>query len=687
MWWKRLIPSGRIDVSPKRDAAENVASVEGKPSRSPDRTAKLAEVNSMDELISLIEEPKAINRITDADWEKAAQELGVEVALLRAIAQKESSGQGFDESTQKPKIRIEPHRVSAYMTGEKAEKAVEELYSLRQETDQEKVWQIFTELLREDPVAAIYATTFGLMQVEGFVLDGVKTKEGVKSRVVWATDLESEESREKIKTNLFVFLRSFLEEERAHLEMLVKYAKEAKPSLLEAMQALDWQKIARLYNGPNYEDNCYDLHIAEYYLHFGGARKEETEQYIKQAKEYYGDSCKPARLPKAQKEAAQQEKAQKQEVKAAETRRAATALSAPRQTAAVRLNLPRTETISTPAVSQVNLAPRYTSAPQCHLRTELGSRVYYTQGVFWGEYVLPYKDLTPPLSWNDAPVERPKWCPLEDVSSPTSVYSSSRDATEADWDWAASQLGVEKALIKAFAQIESNLKGFWPSGKPKILIEIRMIPGKNKARGWAEDSRYYLQPKRCLEGDQAKRIQEELEKAYKKEDPELRWRVFDELLKIDPVGAILNTSFGLFQMLGMMTKPEGSFHREVWGDDIAYRKTPRNTLTECSADVQQLNDSSESKVRESLLRFKDAMCTNERTQIEWFVAYCKYRKPLHSAMKTLHWAKMAKLYNGSGYRSHNYDIKLAKAYLQHGGANKISASEHISKPEILRSQA
>lgn len=341
------------------------------------------------------------------------------------------------------------------------------------------------------------------------------------------------------------------------------------------------------------------------------------------------------------------------------------------------------------AGNSLTLKPlRKLSGQRC-VQTELGNRVYYTQSVFWGGYVHPHQSLHPPNTWNDAAVERPNWRPLDDVSSPINVYSSTRNATEDDFEWAAAQLGVEKALVKAFAQVESNLKGFWPSGKPKILIEIRMIPGKNKARGWGEDPRYYLQPHRCLEGDRAKRIQAELEQAYTKEDPELRWRLFDELLQIDPVGAILNTSFGLFQMLGKMATPDGAFHRDVWGDDIKDRQNPRNTLISCNPDASQLATFSTQlvRVRESLLRFKDAMCTNERTQIEWFVAYCKYTKSLHESMRKLHWARMAKIYNGPQYHSHSYDIKLAKAYLQHHGKNTVSASQHIANPWILRSQA
>ncbi len=313
------------------------------------------------------------------------------------------------------------------------------------------------------------------------------------------------------------------------------------------------------------------------------------------------------------------------------------------------------------------LDPKFQNPSPRGFQIELGTDVYYSADTLWGGYVCPNKALSPPSTWNLNNVHPKEWQTVGDAASGTGSYSTTRSATEKDWKWAAEQLGVEVALVKAFAEVESNKKGFWPSGKPKIRIEYWRL----KKQG----SPYRLQTQ---EGEDASKKVDEIEtraKMYKDED-ERRWYAFEELRKHDEVGVIISTSFGMFQMLGALAKPDGTFDRVLWASDIEYRRKSPSPSSRDSA----------AKLRNALLRFFDAMCTNERTHLEYFVAYCKAKKKLHSAMQTLQWAQMSSCYNGPEYMKNGYDIKLAKAYLGNGGSQVSSARNHISNPAILRAK-
>jgi hypothetical protein len=59
-------------------------------------------------------------------------------------------------------------------------------------------------------------------------------------------------------------------------------------------------------------------------------------------------------------------------------------------------------------------------------------------------------------------------------NGPTS-HSTSKKMTNADWQRAAKQLGVDVASIKAVADVEAAGSGFLSNGQPKILFEAHQF--------------------------------------------------------------------------------------------------------------------------------------------------------------------------------------------------------------------
>lgn len=57
--------------------------------------------------------------------------------------------------------------------------------------------------------------------------------------------------------------------ESGQLDMLVRFLK-ANPGIINALRAKDWPTVARLYNGPAYAKNAYDAKLSAAYKKFGG---------------------------------------------------------------------------------------------------------------------------------------------------------------------------------------------------------------------------------------------------------------------------------------------------------------------------------------------------------------------------------------------------------------------------------
>ena len=178
----------------------------------------------------------------------AAQELGVEVAALRAIAQVESAGAGFDAKG-RPTILYERH-VFARNTSPKGKFNAQHPdlsaavpYAKGTFGNAEQQWVKLARAYQLEPEAALKAPSWGTFQILG----------------------------ENHKACGFPDVRSFVTEmfrsPAGHLRALVGFIR-ANPSIHRGLQNHDWVAVAKGYNGAGYKTYDYDNKLAAAYAKF-----------------------------------------------------------------------------------------------------------------------------------------------------------------------------------------------------------------------------------------------------------------------------------------------------------------------------------------------------------------------------------------------------------------------------------
>lgn len=159
------------------------------------------------------------------DYQAAADQIGAEVAAVKAIAEVESSGRGFQNGL--PIIRLEAHWFGK-LTGYQYNKSHPHI-SCRAWTpslaarNQGEAWQQFEEAAALDEGAAIQATSWGPYQIMGFHWKSL----GYQSpRGMWAA----------------------METDDGQLDSFVRFVK-ADVVLMDALKRHDWHTFAARYNG------------------------------------------------------------------------------------------------------------------------------------------------------------------------------------------------------------------------------------------------------------------------------------------------------------------------------------------------------------------------------------------------------------------------------------------------------
>ncbi len=184
--------------------------------------------------------------------------------------------------------------------------------------------------------------------------------------------------------------------------------------------------------------------------------------------------------------------------------------------------------------------------------------------------------------------------------------------TEQDYINAASILDVEVAAIKAVKEVESLGSGFISPGVPKCLFEPHIFFRELKARG--------INPYPLMAGNEDILYVKWTRGKYgtEKQQPERLARA----MEINEDAALCSASFGLFQLMG--------FQYKVCGYD-------------------------------TVKAFYEDMCKDEATQLNIFCNFIKASR-LDDELREHKWTEFALLYNGKGYASNKYHIKLEKAY-------------------------
>lgn len=180
--------------------------------------------------------------------------------------------------------------------------------------------------------------------------------------------------------------------------------------------------------------------------------------------------------------------------------------------------------------------------------------------------------------------------------------------TDKAYSAAALKLGVEVAVIKAIASVETKGSAWITPGVPQILYERHIMARLLKAKGVSLAG---------LPSDLVNTTPGGYGK-FSEQHGKL-----DRAVQIDRACALQSCSWGMFQLMG-----------------FNYKACGYGTVQE----------------------FVNAMYKSEDEQLNAFVGFIKSNTQLNQALRSKDWATVARLYNGADYKINSYDQKLAVAY-------------------------
>ncbi|WP_340074554.1 N-acetylmuramidase family protein [Leptobacterium sp. I13] len=187
-----------------------------------------------------------MKRITEQDYIRAAQILDCEVAVIKAVADVESRGSGFNRDGT-PKTLFEGHWFHKFTDGKFT--GIWKYRSISyprwtrvfygNQTIEKKRLSLAASLDRE---AALKSCSWGKFQIMGFNYDkcGFRTVQE--------------------------FVNAMYESEGAQLQAFVNYIKNRR--LDDELRDKNWSRFAYYYNGSGYRANKYDVKLEKAYLKY-----------------------------------------------------------------------------------------------------------------------------------------------------------------------------------------------------------------------------------------------------------------------------------------------------------------------------------------------------------------------------------------------------------------------------------
>lgn len=180
--------------------------------------------------------------LTQQDFVRAAALIGCEPAAVAAVASIESSGGGFDPEGF-PKTLFEGHWFYQLTKGKFAVSHPSLCYPKWTRQYYGKTWKLEKERLQAasalDRTAALQSASWGMFQIMGFNF-----------------------SRCGFKT-IQQFVNAMCKDEGTQLDVFIQYI--INSGLADEMRDKRWADFARLYNGPAYAQNKYDVKLAQAY--------------------------------------------------------------------------------------------------------------------------------------------------------------------------------------------------------------------------------------------------------------------------------------------------------------------------------------------------------------------------------------------------------------------------------------
>ncbi|QKZ15173.1 N-acetylmuramidase family protein [Spirosoma sp. KUDC1026] len=178
--------------------------------------------------------------------------------------------------------------------------------------------------------------------------------------------------------------------------------------------------------------------------------------------------------------------------------------------------------------------------------------------------------------------------------------------TAADFQRAATALGVDVATIRAVTAVESGGSGFLSDGRCVIRYEPHIFSKYTKGlydKPYPELSYPRLKPGYPTSVNHS-------------------WELFKKAATLSPSAATMACSWGMFQLMG--------FHWTTCG---------------CA----------------SISEFIRLMEESEGAQLDLFISFIR-SMGLSDELRRKDWAGFARAYNGAGYKINRYDVKLSQAY-------------------------
>ena len=240
--------------------------------------------------------------------------------------------------------------------------------------------------------------------------------------------------------------------------------------------------------------------------------------------------------------------------------------------------------------------------------------------------------------------------------------------TDDDYVWAAKELAVEKAAIKAFAIVESGGSGFFKVGKkmlPKILYErhkfSKLTDHKYSAKypDISLPTAYYNAKTKYVVADtdykKAHGVPNDVNyyRALNKKDSKETQKVAVSLSEMLKSGVATEEK-------DKYAAGSGSYKRLI----KAYQLDQTAALESCSwGAFQIMGEYWKIMGYSSAKDFTKSVSRSPKEQIKSFVLYIKNVNPaIKKYLRAQDWAAVAKAYNGAGYKENNYDEKLEAAY-------------------------
>lgn len=184
-----------------------------------------------------------------------AKRLGVEVAALRAILEKESKGSGFNADGT-PKILYERHimyqrltehfglSTAKYWATGRSDLVYSKGYGAGgygKYSEQPKKLEAAAKI---DRTSALESCSWGIAQIMGY-----------HWKLCGFSSVQQ-------------FVNAMYKSEDSQFEVFVKFLEGS--GIVPYLKKLDWANVALRYNGKNYKQNNYDVDLKRYYLKFKG---------------------------------------------------------------------------------------------------------------------------------------------------------------------------------------------------------------------------------------------------------------------------------------------------------------------------------------------------------------------------------------------------------------------------------